>query len=118
MAQRNTVIWCHHKRRTCDTTSLTCEDCPRKARENRPSRSKRGYNSEWYRIRKEVLQQYGIPREMWPQYDVDHNPPYNPEIEPDHRKYTLVPMLRADHSRKTVNEDMRRDSEGKFIKKK
>jgi hypothetical protein len=55
---------------------------------------------------------------MWPEYDVDHNPPYNPDIEPDHRKYTLVPMLRSDHSRKTVREDMKRDSEGKFLKKK
>ncbi len=118
MAQKNTVVWCPTKRRSCDTSSQMCPDCPRKARENRPSRSKRGYNSEWYRIRREVLEHYGIPREEWPLYDVDHNPPYNPAIEPDHRQYTLTPMLRAEHSRKTVNEDMRRDYDGKFIKKK
>lgn len=71
-------------------------------RETRPSRSKRGYDSYWYKVvRPRVLFANGIPRDRWHLYDVDHRPAYNPAIEPDHWKYQLVPMLRAEHSRKT-----------------
>ena len=118
MANKNTVVWCAYKRRSCDTASLTCSDCPKKKKDTRPSRSKRGYDSYWYKVRQEVLQRSGIPREQWPLYDVDHNPPYNKDLEPDHRKYTLIPMLKADHSHKTATEDVQRDEKGKFIKKK
>ena len=76
------------------------------------------YDSYWYKVRQEVLQRSGIPRDQWSLYDVDHNPPYNKDLEPDHRKYTLIPMLKADHSHKTATEDVRRDANGKFIKKK
>lgn len=118
MAKKNTIIWCPYKGRSCDTSSLTCPDCPKRKKDTRPSRSKRGYNSYWYKVRQEVLQSYRIPRELWPLYDVDHNPPYNKEVEPDHRKYTLIPMLKAEHSRKTAREDVKRDKKGKFVKKK
>ena len=52
-----------------------------------------------------MLRQNGIPKEDWHKYDVDHRPAYDPEVEPDHNRYTLVPMLRSDHSRKTAKED-------------
>ena len=38
-------------------------------------------------------QQLNIPHERWNLFDVDHNPPYNPEIEPDHEKYELTAVL-------------------------
>jgi len=60
----------------------------------------------------------GIPQNQWPLYDVDHNPPYDPIKEPDHRRYVLVPRLRSDHSRKTATQDCQRDTMGRFIKKK
>jgi hypothetical protein len=71
----------------------------------RQSAAKRGYDRNWQRIRVRVLRQSGIPREEWPKYDVDHNPPYDPATEPDHNKYTLIPRLHADHSRKTALEN-------------
>ena len=52
-----------------------------------------------------MLKQAGIPQTQWHLYDVDHRPAYNPDIEPDHNKYNLVPMLKADHSRKTATVD-------------
>ena len=52
-----------------------------------------------------VLQKAGIPRGEWGKYDVDHNPPYNPALEPDHTKYQLIPRLHGEHSSKTVRED-------------
>jgi hypothetical protein len=61
-----------------------------------------------------VLARYGIPRDEWPKYDVDHNPPYDPDAEPDHRKYTLIPRLHSDHASKTAREDTRRDADGRF----
>lgn len=67
-----------------------------------------GYGYEWQQIRREVLRAHSIPESEWPLYDVDHRPPYNPAIEPDHRQYALVPMLKADHSRKTREEAKRR----------
>lgn len=71
----------------------------------RPAAHKRGYGRAWQSIRKRVLAESGIPQEQWPLYDVDHNPAYNPAVEPDHWKYDLIPRLHADHSRKTVRED-------------
>jgi len=73
--------------------------------DGRPSASRRGYGSGWRRIRIRVLKEYGIPEEEWPLYDIDHNPPYNPEVEPDHNMYILIPRLHAEHSSKTVRED-------------
>ena len=61
----------------------------------------RGYGYNWQSIRARVLMQAGIPKELWPDYDVDHNPPYDARIEPDHNKYTLIPRLHAEHSVKT-----------------
>ena len=72
-----------------------------RARAPRPSAAARGYNAQWQTIRAQVLQAAGIPRELWPQYDVHHEPAYNPAVEPDHRVYKLTPMLRGDHSRLT-----------------
>jgi hypothetical protein len=75
------------------------------------------YGYEWRKIRARVLVAYGIPKDQWSLYDIDHNPPYNPDIEPDHRMYTLIPRLHADHSRKTATEDNTRDTRGVFIAK-
>jgi hypothetical protein len=52
-----------------------------------------------------VLRAHGIPKEKWSLYAVDHNPPYNPAVEPDHEKYTLIPRLITEHNRKTASED-------------
>lgn len=88
--------------------------CPEHARFyipfNRPvderySASRRGYGRGWRVIRERILAAYGIPRERWIYYDVDHVPAYDPEREPDHNKYQLIPRLHAEHSRKTVLED-------------
>jgi len=73
--------------------------------ENRASSVRRGYGREWQKIRAEVLTKAGISPALWPLYDVDHRPAYNPSIEPDHRKYTLTPRLHGNHSRKTIIED-------------
>ncbi|MPL66026.1 hypothetical protein SDC9_11694 [bioreactor metagenome] len=71
----------------------------------RRSASHRGYGDGWRKIRERVLVTTGIPSERWPEYDIDHMPRYNPAIEPDHEKYTLIPRLRGEHSRKTIKED-------------
>jgi 5-methylcytosine-specific restriction enzyme A len=68
----------------------------------RGSAASRGYGAEWRKIRIEVLKRAGLPPSIWKFYDVDHNPPYNPAIEPDHRKYQLAPRLHGAHSRKTA----------------
>jgi hypothetical protein len=73
--------------------------------DKRPSSPRRGYGRDWQKIRAEVLTKTGIPCNLWPLYDIDHNPPYNPAIEPDHRKYTLIPRLHGEHSSKTCRED-------------
>lgn len=73
--------------------------------DRRQSSARRGYDRTWRAVRERVLLAHGIPRERWPEYDVDHVPAYNPAIEPDHTKYQLIPRLHADHSRKTVRED-------------
>jgi hypothetical protein len=71
----------------------------------RPSAHARGYDATWQRIRIIVLSRAGIPREDWHLWDVDHDPPYNPEIEPDHLKYRLTPHPHGDHSSKTARDD-------------
>lgn len=76
---------------------------PQRKPDQRPSRPQ--YGSEWRKIRKEVLFAYGISESEHHLYDVDHRPAYNAAIEPDHRKYELVPMLHANHSRKTATLD-------------
>jgi 5-methylcytosine-specific restriction protein A len=73
--------------------------------DKRMAPSRRGYCRAWRKVREEVLERYGIPRHLWSRYDVDHNPPYNPAVEPDHRKYTLIPRLHAEHSSKTCHKD-------------
>jgi len=85
-------------------------------KDNRVSSSRRGYGNSWRKIRVEILKKNNIPKEQWPLYDIDHNPPYNPSIEPNHRKYKLIPRLHADHSKKTVKCDEKRDTSGRFIK--
>ena len=85
----------------CDTHRKAI---PRKP-DKRGAAYTRGYGREWQKIRMEVLQEAGIPQHEWIRYDVDHVPRYDPETEPDHRAYALIPMLRADHSRKTVKHD-------------
>jgi 5-methylcytosine-specific restriction protein A len=74
-------------------------------KDRRQSSTRRGYDRTWRATRERILLLYGIPRDRWPEYDVDHVPAYNPAIEPDHTKYQLIPRLHADHSRKTVRED-------------
>jgi len=76
----------------------------RTAETYRPSSFRRGYGAKWQEIRNEVLRATGIPKEIWHLYDVHHEPPYNPAIEPDHRKYHLTPMLHRDHSRETARQ--------------
>lgn len=100
-------FWCPQKRRACVVIG-TCHDCDKKRVDNRLGASARGYDANWRKVRAEVLTSAGIPETDWPKYVVDHRPPYNPAIEPDHRKYQLVPMLKADHSRKTVLHDQNR----------
>jgi hypothetical protein len=80
------------------------EPCPGEAKrgsDGRPSSARRGYDGEWRRLRAETLAAAGIPREDWPLYDVHHEPPYNPDVEPDHRKYRLTPLLHGEHSGET-----------------
>jgi len=88
-------------------TNLTTDRyCEQHASLNvRPSAAKRGYGSEWRQIRARVLAGHGIPQSKWHLYDVDHRPPYNPAIDPDHNHYTLVPMLKGEHSSKTIECD-------------
>lgn len=114
MAIRNNNFWCVYKNRTCTYSSMNCPDCPKKDR--RPSSAKRGYGASWRALREKVLTDHGIARADWFRYDVDHNPPYDPKVEPDHRKYRLVPRLHADHSSKTATKDTKRDSKGRFLK--
>lgn len=74
----------------------------------RPSSASRGYGTEWRAIRARVLRDAGIPKELRPLYDVHHAPPYDPKIDPDHRNYTLTPLLHGDHSRETGRSKGRR----------
>ena len=74
---------------------------PQRPADTRPSAAARGYDSEWQRIRAGVLRGAGIPRQLWHLYDVHHEPEYNPDIDPNHRNYTLTPMLHGEHSRQT-----------------
>lgn len=86
----------------CEAHSYITEQA--KADRRAPS-SRRGYGAAWRKVRARVLRAAGIPQEQWHLYAVDHNPPYNPEVEPDHEKYTLIPKLISEHNRKTARED-------------
>lgn len=113
--------FCAQKLMACPGV-FSCPDCRKRQHEpgthsSRPSPASRGYSYDWRKVRAEVLQKSGIPRDEWHLYDVDHNPPYDPKAEPDHRKYVLIPRLHADHSRKTAAEDILRDSQGRVIPK-
>jgi hypothetical protein len=70
-------------------------------RDGRPFAAARGYDNNWQKIRAEVLRAHGIPRELWPLYDVHHSPEYDPVREPDHRAYQLTPLLHGEHSSET-----------------
>lgn len=72
---------------------------------SRPSPAERGYGPQWRRIRERVLKEHGIPMHDWHLYDIDHEPPYAPSVEPDHMKYRLTPRLHAEHSSKTAARD-------------
>lgn len=84
-----------------------CASHPRKDKRNadKLNSSARGYGYQWRLIREQVLREYCIPEANWPLYDIDHTPPYDPAIEPDHRKYTLTPLLHSQHSMKTATID-------------
>jgi len=88
-----------------DSGKYCDEHKPDRVRLHRNSAAVRGYDRNWQKIRKEVLRKYGIPEHLWPLYDVDHNPAYDPEVERDHRKYELIPRLHSDHSSKTAKHD-------------
>jgi hypothetical protein len=86
----------------CDKHALlTALSCAPLKQARRPSPASIGYGSEWRRIRSGVLSEAGIPRDLWRYYDVHHEPAYNPAIEPDHRKYNLIPIPHGDHSSET-----------------
>jgi 5-methylcytosine-specific restriction protein A len=87
----------------CDKHVLLAQ--PVRGVDNRPSASRRGYGAGWRAKREAVLQAHGIPRRDWPKYDVDHSPAYDPERDPNHDHYQLMPRLHGVHSRKTVLED-------------
>ena len=95
-----------------------CPACKAKSRSSQKGTQRRQngpwYDQSWRKVREQVLTDARIPRTMWSLYDVDHNPPYNPAIEPDHRRYQLIPRLHADHSRKTAREDVMRDRFGRI----
>lgn len=85
--------------------------------DTRESSFDRGYDAQWRKVRISILASAGIPEDQWPLYAVDHNPPYDKNIEPDHTRYTLIPKLIADHNRKTAIEDTPRDADGNFASK-
>jgi len=97
-------------RKTFKGSGTRCASCGPVVK--RPSG--RGYDHQWRKVRAEVLTAYGIQESQWNRYAVDHNPPYNPEIEPDHAMYQLIPRLIRDHNRKTAESDTRRDHKGRF----
>jgi len=70
--------------------------------ETRPSAAVRGYGREWQSIRAEILTAASIPRNLWNNYDIHHEPPYNPSVEKNHRKYKLTPLLKSEHSKITA----------------
>lgn len=103
-------FFCAEKRRICDGKLAACTDCPRtrsgKDRTHTKSSAARGYDRYWQTVvRPYVLRMAGISEDQWHLYDVDHNPPYDPQREPNHWAYSLVPRLHADHSRKTAARD-------------
>jgi ribosomal protein L37E len=116
MAKKSAHTVCRRCRNTFEGTGTLCSACAQKdnAPSTRPNSNKRGYDYSWRKIREQVLRDQGIPQAQWPLYAVDHNPPYNPEIEPDHTKYDLVPRLIEDHNSKTAREDTKRDQKGRF----
>jgi 5-methylcytosine-specific restriction protein A len=96
LVEPGTGAYCRQHKRTQKT---------KRYKDNRPSARQRGYDREWEQIRTEVLLKHGIPKARHKNYVVDHRPRYNAAVEPDHRKYKLVPMLKSEHSRKTARED-------------
>lgn len=121
MAERNTKFFCSKRLMPCDKEHTRgCKDCilnKHRDKDTRPSAARRGYGSKWKMIRLKVLEQCGIPRDSWPLYDVDHNPAYNPQVEPDHWKYQLIPRLHSEHSTKTMRSDVRRSPDGRLLPK-
>lgn len=103
---------CASCRRSFTGSGSLCPQC--RPKDNRKPAFKRGYDHTWRKVRSAVLTEYNIPKELWPLYDVDHNPPYDPRIEADHTKYELIPRLHAEHSRKTATEDVRRYQNGQI----
>ena len=118
MARKTAHTICSSCRQTFIGTGSLCSACAQKSprtADARQSPGDRGYGYKWHKIREQVLKEYSIPREQWSLYAVDHNPPYNPEVEPDHTKYDLVPRLIDEHNRKTATQDTSRDHKGRFI---
>jgi hypothetical protein len=74
---------------------------PVKQTDLRPTAARRGYDNNWKRIREKVLIDAGIPQNERHLYDVHHTPDYNPEVESDHGRYKLTPMLHREHSKHT-----------------
>lgn len=116
MPIRVTTNICNRCRRSFMGSGSLCPAC--KGPDTRESSHRRGYDREWRRVRARVLESHNIPKEQWPLYAVDHNPPYDKDIEPDHTRYVLIPRLMADHNRKTAREDTTRDHKGRFKGKK
>lgn len=104
---------CNRCRITFVGTGTLCPSC-KGIQQSRPSPSSRGYDGRWRKIRARVLEAAGIPKEAWHLYAVDHNPPYDQAVDPDHTHYELVPRLIAEHNRKTAREDVKRDASGRI----
>ncbi|MCF7944717.1 MAG: hypothetical protein K9L75_04195 [Spirochaetia bacterium] len=115
MPRRTKYSICKRCRKTFVGEGGICSSC-RTHEDTREPAHKRGYDAVWRKIRKQVLREFGIPKDQWHLYAVDHNPPYNKEVEPDHTKYTLIPRLIIEHNRKTAKQDTKRDEKGRFTR--
>lgn len=92
----------------CDQFTATAwctRHTPARPIDERESASMRGYDASWRKKRENVLRRYGIPKGQWPLYDIDHDPPYDKDVDPDHDHYELTPRLHSDHARKTAKHD-------------
>lgn len=81
-------------------------DHDRQYRQERGTFAQRGYGADsgWPQIRARVLTEAGIPRELWSDYIIHHEPKFNPDVDPNHEHYTLRPVTRGEHNKLTAHE--------------